>query len=159
MPRIRVVLVGPKIEGNVGAVARVMGNFGFQELYLVDPCPMGDEARRRAKHAGEVLENAAVVDSLEEAVTGASLVVGTTGIASPGEKHFIRIPITPRSLAERLEDHPGSVVLLFGREDLGLSQEELGRCDLLVHIPAGREYPVLNLSHAVAIVLYELALI
>lgn len=157
MPRFRVVLVNPKTDGNVGAVARVMGNFGFKDLWLVDPCEITDEARKRAKHANYILDEAKVVASLDEALDSASMVVGTSGIVSPGEKHFIRIPTTAREFARKMEDYEGTVVLLFGREDLGLFQEELLRCDLLIHIPATDAYSILNLSHAVAIVLYELS--
>jgi tRNA/rRNA methyltransferase len=156
MPSFRVVLVNPKIEGNIGAVARTMGNFGFKELVMVGPCELGDDAYRRAKHAGHLLDSARVVDTLDEAIEGCSMVVGTSGIVTEGEKHFVRIPITARELAERLGGHEGEVAILFGREGLGLFQEELMRCDILVHVPTSREYPVLNLSHAVSIVLYEL---
>lgn len=159
MPRFRVVLVNPKIDGNVGAVARVMGNFGFKDLRLVDPCEITDEARKRAKHANYILDEAKVVASLDEALDSVSMVVGTSGIVTPGEKHFIRIPITAREFARKMEEYDGTVALLFGREDLGLFQEELLRCDLLVHIPSTDAYPILNLSHAVAIVLYELSLL
>lgn len=159
MPSFRVVLVNPKVDGNVGAVARVMGNFGFRELYLVDPCELTEEAYKRAKHASGLLEEAKVVASLDEAIGDCSSVVGTSGIVTPGDKHFIRIAIPPRELASRIGEVNGRVALLFGREDMGLFQEELRRCDMLVHIPAAEDYPVLNLSHAVAIVLYEIHLL
>jgi len=146
-------------DGNIGAVARVMGNFGFRELYLVDPCQITEEACKRAKHANYILDEARIVDSLDEALRSSSLVVGTTGIVTTGEKHFVRIPMIPGELASRLEGHEGLVTLLFGREDLGLFHEELLRCDILVHIPTSEVYPVLNLSHAVAILLYELHLL
>lgn len=92
MPAYRVVLVSPMHEGNVGAVARSMANFGFHELYMVDPCDLGDEAYKRAKHAGHILDDSKVVDSFEDALEGCSLVVGTSGKVTEGEKHFIRIP-------------------------------------------------------------------
>lgn len=152
------VLVEPENEGNVGAVARSMGNFDLEDLYLVNPCPIGDEAFKRAKHAGHILERATVVDGVEEAVQGCSLVVGTTGIVTHGPKHYVRIPMTPHDLATRTAGHEGRIALLFGREGLGLTQEELTRCDLLVHIPSSDAYPVLNLSHAVTVVIYELYL-
>jgi tRNA/rRNA methyltransferase len=156
MANFRVVLVNPKIDGNIGAVARVMGNFGFRDLWMVDPCEITEEAQKRAKHANYILDEAVVVGSLEEALDSVSMVVGTSGIVTPSEKHFVRIPITPRELAIKLKDQEGTVAILFGREDLGLFQDELLRCDLLVHVPASPDYPVLNLSHAVAIVLYEI---
>ncbi len=140
----------------MGAVARAMGNFAFDDLCMVNPCPLGDEALKRAKHAGHILSNAMIVDTVDEAVKGCSLVVGTTGIVTHGPKRYVRIPMPARELAARTADHEGRIALLFGREGLGLTQEELARCDLLAHIPSSEEYPTLNLSHAVSIVLYEL---
>ena len=156
MPDVRVVLVSPRNEGNVGAVARSMGNFGFHDLTMVRPCEIGDEGFKRAKHAGDIIRQAKMLENVEEAVRGCSLVVGTSGIITHGERHFVRIPITPKQLAERLKDYEGEVAILFGPEDTGLAQEDLMKCDILVHIPASDEYPVLNLSHALTIVLYEL---
>ena len=156
MPRVRVVLVQPKNEGNVGAVARAMKNFGADELLLVQSCPLGDEARRRAMHGLDLLERARKVDTFEEAIRGADFVVGTSGIDTDSEKHFARIAVTPRDLAEKTAPMAGTLALLLGREDFGLSEEEIVRCDLLVKIPAAEEYPILNLSHAAAILLYEL---
>ncbi len=156
MPSVKVVLASPKNEGNVGAVARSMANFGFEDLVLVSPCEIGEEAFKRAKHGGDVLRSARTVNRTDDALVGCSLVVGTSGIVTPGEKHYVRIPISPRELAERLRDYEEDVAIVFGPEDTGLSQEELMRCDVLVHIPADEKYPVLNLSHAVTIVLYEI---
>jgi len=156
MPSVRIVLVEPRNEGNVGAVGRAMGNFGFDDLRFVRPCPIGDEAFKRAKHSRDLIQNAKVHDSLDDAVRGCSLIVGTSGIVTSGDRNFVRIPITPRQLAERLKDFDEQVAILFGPEDTGLSQEDLMRCDILVHIPASDAYPVLNLSHAVAIALYEI---
>ena len=158
MPAVRVVLVEPMHDGNVGAVARAMANFGFKELCMVDPCELTEEAYKRAKHAGYVLENALVVQGFEEAVRGCDLVVGTSGIVTAGPRHFVRIPETPRAFASKIKDHEGTVAVVFGPEDLGLTQEQLERCDMLVHIPSDPDYAVLNLSHAVSIVLYEMFL-
>lgn len=156
MPSIRVVLVEPKNEGNIGAVARAMRNFDVEDLVLVNPCPIGDEARKRAMHAVEVLERARTLKQLDAAVKDADLVVGTSGIDTKSEKRFARIAITPRDLAQRVAPMGGTVALLFGREDYGLYEKELSKCDLLVAIPASKEYPILNISHAATIVLYEL---
>jgi len=156
MVSYKVVLVRPQHDGNVGAVARAMGNFGFKELVMVDPCPLTDEAFKRAKHANYILNDATITSDFESAVSDCFLVVGTSGIVTQGEGHYIRIPLTPRELAERTVEHEGKIALVFGREDLGLTQEQLMRCDLLVHIPAHDGYPVLNLSHAVTVLLYEI---
>ncbi len=156
MREIEVVLVGPKNEGNVGAVARAMKNFGVTRLVLVDPCPIGDEAARRAMHGADVLAKAETAADLDEALRGADLVAGTTGISTRSEKKFLRIALDPSEFAERVASMDGTLAVLFGREDFGLLDEELARCDLLVSIPASAEYPILNLSHAAVVVLYEL---
>jgi TrmH family RNA methyltransferase len=156
MPAVRVVLVEPKEEGNVGAVARAMRNFDVTELVLVNPCPIGNEAQRRAMHGGEVLASARSFSGLSAALRGIDLIVGTSGIDTESEKRFARIAIAPRELAVRIASFPGRVALVFGREDFGLREEELRACDVLVKIPASETYPILNLSHAVAITLYEL---
>ena len=156
MPRVRVILVEPKSEGNVGAVARAMRNFGARDLVLVKPCPLGDEAYKRAMHGVEILQAAKKADSLDSATRGADLVVGTSGIDTRSEKRFARISVAPRELATRVAPMQGTVAVAFGREDFGLFETELARCDLLVTIPAAADYPILNLSHAATIVLYEL---
>jgi TrmH family RNA methyltransferase len=156
--KLSVVLVEPKNEGNVGAVARAMKNFGVPDLVLVKPCSLGAEARQRAMHGADILEAARTVEDLDTAIKDADLVVGTSGIETESEKRFARIAIRPRALALRIQEAEGTLALLFGREDFGLLDEELRRCDLLVTIPAMRDYPILNLSHAVAILLYELFL-
>ncbi|MBC7108288.1 MAG: RNA methyltransferase [Methanomassiliicoccales archaeon] len=159
MPQFRVVLVNPKNDGNIGAIARVMGNFDFQDLYLVNPCQITEEAYKRAKHAVDILRDARIVETLDDAIKECSLVVGTSGVTTPSEKNFMRIPLTPKEFAEKTKTSEGRIALLFGREDYGLSQEELMKCDILVHIPASSQYPVLNISHAAAIIFYEIFLV
>lgn len=156
MAEIRVVLVEPKYGGNIGAVARAMRNFQAEHLVLVNPRPMGEEARQRAMRGIDILERARRVDDFDAAVKGADLVVGTSGIDTASAKRFARVSVTPRDLATRLAAMDGTVALVFGREDFGLFDGELAKCDLLVTIPASPAYPILNVSHAVAILLYEL---
>jgi tRNA/rRNA methyltransferase len=156
MPEFRIILVNPRNDGNVGAVVRSMGNFGLKELYLVSPCEITEEAYKRAKHAGNILRQAKVVESLDQALEGCDLVVGTSGIVTAGEKHYVRIPLSPREFAERVKGYDESVAILFGPEDTGLLQEDLMRCDILVNIPSSEGYPILNLSHAAIIIMYEL---
>ena len=157
MGNIRIVLVRPKFEGNVGAVARSMANFGLDELYLVDPCEIGDEAYRRSKHGNEVLKNAVTVGTLDDAAEGCFLLVGTSGVVTKGEKNYARIPVPVSEFAERIHGYNEKIAILFGPEDKGLFQEELERCDVLITIPADDSYPILNLSHAAAIVMYEIS--
>lgn len=156
MPEIRVVVVGPKFEGNVGAIARCMANFNVEELYLVNPCEIGETALHRAKHGDYILQNAVTVDNFEDAVKGCFLVVGTSGVVTKGEKNYTRIPVSVREFAECCRGYREKIAIVFGREDIGLLETELNRCDVLVTIPAGDQYPVMNLSHSVAVVLYEM---
>ncbi len=156
--KLRVVLVEPIYEGNVGSVARSMKNFGFSDLVLVRPCEIGDFGLAMASHARDLIERARMVDALEEAVAGANLVLGTSGIRGLSTDRHLRVPsLSPKELAERLQGTKGEVALLLGREDDGLSREELLACDIVVTIPTSREYPIMNLSHAATILFYELS--
>ncbi|MCA1813058.1 MAG: RNA methyltransferase [Halobacteriales archaeon] len=159
MPRFVVVLVKPKFEGNLGATARVLRNFGIAELWLVAPeaNQHRDEARKYAMHAWDVLEQARTFDTLADAVKELDLVVGTASdVASNEKRDYLRMPLRLREFAPRAWEVQGTVGLVFGPEDHGLSNEDLERCDLLVTIPTAPEHPSLNLSHAVAVVCYEL---
>lgn len=156
MPDFSIVLMEPRVEGNVGAIARSMSNFGFKDLVLVNPCPLGDEAYKRAKHGRVVLEEARVLSRLDEALEKFDLTVGTTGITTRREKAFHRQAIAPRDLPSKLADVDGAVAIVLGREDYGLYNEELDRVDLLVNIPCSPAHPVMNISHAATLILYEL---
>jgi TrmH family RNA methyltransferase len=159
MPDIRVVLVRPQNEGNIGAVARAMMNFGLYDLHLVAPeCEVGVDARRRAMHANRILADAKIHGSLGNALKGVDMTVGTTGVKTENAKKFPRITMTPRQFSEKIGEFEGSVALLFGQEDFGLDQKTINRCDMLVTIPTSDEYPIMNLSHAASIVFYELFL-
>jgi tRNA/rRNA methyltransferase len=156
MPEIDIVLVAPIYEGNVGFCARVMKNFGFSRLVLVDPCPLGDEAKARASHAQDVLA-AAETCSIDEVFSRSNIVVATTGTVSKSVCHSMRMPFySPKELRERVKDAGGRISILFGRENWGLNNEEVKRSDMICTIPASEEYPILNLSHAVGIICYEL---
>lgn len=151
---IRIVLVEPLYEFNIGMTARVMKNFGFKQLFIVNPRSLGLEAKKYAMHAHDVLSNAKIVTTLDEAINDADYVIGTTGIVG-SERNIIRAAVPVFEL-HRAVSANGIIAILFGREDIGLKNEELKKCDLVATIPTSSEYPVLNLSHAVAITLYEL---
>jgi tRNA/rRNA methyltransferase len=156
-PRLEVVLVRPKEDGNVGAVARLSKNFGVDRISIVDPrAPLGQEARRRAMAGLPFLKGARVVDTFEEAIVDADLVVGTTDLSTGRSTQYLRRSVSPERLGEIVHPIVGRVALVFGPEDNGLDRDQLHRCDLLVHIPARREFPTLNLSHAAGIVLYAI---
>ncbi|NLX24150.1 MAG: RNA methyltransferase [Phycisphaerae bacterium] len=156
MSRVRVVLVRPQIAGNIGAVARVMENFAAGALYVVAPevDVLSRDALQRSTRGEHRLRAARVVATLAEALEGAVCAVGTSRRTGPVHQAD---DLLPRDLGERLRRHieHGDVALLFGSEDNGLSREELLRCDAVVQIPAQPAYPTLNLSHAVAVCLYE----
>ncbi|MEM0043382.1 MAG: TrmJ/YjtD family RNA methyltransferase [Sulfolobales archaeon] len=153
--KIRVVLVGVEGSINLGFVARLCKNFGVEELYLVKPeASIGEEALRYAVKGAEVLAKAVVVDDLKKAFEGVELVACTSSIV-PLDRDLLRQPIELKRFVELIKGYE-SIALVFGRESTGLTREELAECDLYVHIAADREYPVLNLSHAVAIALYEI---
>ena len=160
LQRFRIILVEPEYEQNLGAVARAMKNFGFFELRLVNPkCdPLGFDAVKFSKHARDVLEGAKVCSSLAEATKGCKFAVGATGVLYRHWSETFRSPISIRDLRKRLiTQKEGNIALVFGNEGVGLSEESISACDLLITIPTNKEYPILNLSHAVSIVLYELS--
>ncbi len=160
---LSVVLVEPETPGNIGSVARVMKNFGVRHLMLVNPkCNYLDgEAYGRAMHARDILKKAVVAANFS-CLKRFDYVIGTTA-ALGSDYNVLRSPITPDQLAEQLSQRFGGssnkktkIALAFGREGTGLTSKEIGSCDLCITIPASKKYRALNLSHAVAIVLYEL---
>ncbi|MCI4318809.1 MAG: hypothetical protein L3K23_01585 [Thermoplasmata archaeon] len=149
------MLVRPKEDGNIGAVARLARNFGAERLTLVAPrARVGTEARRRAMVGLNLLKEAHRYSTLAGAVASSDLVVGTTDLSTGRTTAYLRHSVSPERLGDLLRTLDGRVSVVFGPEDNGLGREELARCDLLVHIPARRDAPTLNLSHAVAVVLY-----
>jgi len=152
---IDVVLVRPKEDGNVGAVARLARNFGADRIVLVAPrARIGTEARRRAMGGLSLLRTAVRLTNFERAVADADFVVGTTDMSTGRSNAYLRRSVSPERLGDMIRTLDGKVALVFGPEDNGLSRDELHRCDLIVHIPSRREFPTLNLSHAAGIVLY-----
>lgn len=148
----RVILLRTKESANVGATARAMLNFGLDELWLVAPrCRIDHRAYALASHAADVLKTARVVDDLDQAIAGTTLLAGTSARPRRAENYVVN---SPREAAPRLG--PGSAVL-FGPEDHGLSNEELTRCQLQIVIPTA-EFSSLNLAQAVLVVAYESAL-
>ena len=155
-PDIRVVLVNPSHPGNVGAAARAMKNMGLDSLVLVNPQEFPDpRALWRAAGAKDIVERARVVDQLDDAIADCQLVVGT----SARERKIPWPLVDPRSCAERIvsetSKYGASVAMLFGREDSGLTNEELQRCNLHVNVPTSPAYRSLNLAMAVQILCYE----
>lgn len=156
---ISIIFVDPKYTGNVGSLCRVMKNFGLSNLILVsENFKIDEDAYKYAMHAADILTTAKIVSSLKDALTGVGLVIGTSGKSSNSEKKFLRIAKTPREFSESISGYRGKIAILFGREDFGLLNNELELCDLLVTIPANEEYPIMNITHAAAVIFYELFL-
>jgi tRNA (cytidine32/uridine32-2'-O)-methyltransferase len=154
---VRIVLVDTSHSGNIGATARAMKNMGLSRLYLVNPkqFPHAD-ATARASGADDVLAGATVCATLDEALTGCGLVMG----ASARLRNLTVPLLDPRRCASQvLDEVQGAGVecaLIFGREHSGLTNDELGRCHHLVHIPTNADYSSLNLAAAVQVLSYEL---
>lgn len=152
---IRVVLVNTTQPGNIGGAARAMMNMGLSRLYLVQPEVFpSDRAVWRAAGASALLESAVVVDSFDEAVADCQMVVGT----SARERRIPWPLVDPRECGKRLLAEPEDceIALVFGREHSGLTNDELQKCHLHVHIPSNPDYSSLNLCAAVQVLAYEL---
>lgn len=152
---IRIVLIDTSHPGNIGAAARAMKNMGLERLYLVAPRTFPDEhADWRAASAVDVLERAVVVESLEQAIGDCHFVVGT----SARERRIPWPLLDARGCADRIAaaSDTGQVAVLFGREDRGLTNDELQSCNLHLTVPTAAGYSSLNLAMAVQIVCYEL---
>lgn len=155
MKNTRIVLINTSHPGNIGSAARAMKTMGLSSLYLVSPLIFPhDKAKEMASGAVDILEQATVVNTLDEAIADCQLVVGTS--ARP---RTIPWPtLSPRELAEKIqqESETNKIAILFGRESSGLTNEELHCCHFHIQIPSNEEYSSLNLAAAVQIIAYEL---
>ncbi len=152
---IRVILVATSHPGNIGSTARALKTMGLGSLYLVTPKSFPDSrAIEMAAGADDLLEQAIITETLDDALKGCQLILGTSarprGISLPG--------LTPAACAELISNQEDNtqVAIVFGREHAGLTNEELLKCHYHIHIPSNPEYSSLNLSQAVQIVAYEL---
>jgi len=152
---LRIVLVEPQHPGNVGAVARAMANFGVTDLALVNGCEINDDGYARSKSGKPILENLKRFDTMEKALADCDIAIGTSGIKPEGDKRWFRAPRDVKKINELINERENPA-LVFGRENYGLYREELALCETTITIPTNPDYPILNLSHAVGIVLYEI---
>ena len=143
LENIRIVLIETSHSGNIGSAARAMKTMGLAQLCLVYALSAGAE---------DIVKNARVVDSFDEAVDDCSLVIGT----SARLRHLQSTLIEPRECAEKVVAHEGKIAIVFGRERIGLTNEELLKCHYHLNIPANPDYSSLNLAMAVQLVSYEL---
>ena len=157
LKNIRIVLVNTSHPGNIGAAARAMKNMGLSRLYLVQPKEHPTmEAYRRSAGAHDVLDDAVIVGDLSQALTGCAWVAGTSA-----RLRTIEWPVLePRECVQQSTDYlvQGEVAIVFGRENSGLTNSELEKCNVLLHIPTNPDYSSLNLAAAVQVVCYEFRL-
>ena len=153
---IYVVFVEPESPGNIGFLARTMKNFGLTDLVLINPCKLENESYYMAMHARDVVSNSETYHSLEEFLKSKNIdsAIGTTGNAG-GSYNVARIAVSPEQLVDSI-NYNGNLAIIFGREGNGLSNHEIALCDVIVSIPTHDYYPVLNITHAAAIIFYEM---
>jgi tRNA/rRNA methyltransferase len=157
-PNLVIVLKEPQGPLNIGSVCRVMMNFGVSRLRLVNPCKdyRSLEARKMALGTVEILENAEVFPDLQTALADINLTFGTTRRFGKYRKNFLTPATAARQIAQSGPDV--SSALLLGREDTGLETRDLDLCQRFVTIPTHDAYPSMNLSHALAVLMYEVSL-
>jgi len=155
--RFPLILVSPARAENIGAAARAMKTMGFNELRIVASDAWQDPAARRVAHgAGEILDNLRTFDTLSDALADIDFSVATTARSRARFRYYA----TPQQVeAQLLEKRHwvNSMALVFGREDSGLTNEELDQVDLLTGIPMAQDYPSLNLGQAVMVYCYQLS--
>tara|TARA_B100000530_G_scaffold329832_1_gene272359 strand:- start:255 stop:1013 length:759 start_codon:yes stop_codon:yes gene_type:complete len=152
---IKIVLVGTTHPGNIGAAARAIKTMGLRHLDLVCPKEFpSEQAIYRSKAAKDILENARIYQSLLESVKDCEMVIGTSA-----RNRKVPWPVLdPKNASKEINSNVrnnSKVAIVFGREDRGLTNEELGLCNLHVHIPTNEDYTSLNLAQAVQIMTYE----
>ena len=159
LENIRIVLVEPQTSGNIGSICRVMMNMGITDIALINPHDRHDwdTARRLACHANTLLDARKTFQTLEEAIADCTVVAGTSARTGLHRDHAG----LPREIAPVILDSAAQhkVALVFGREDSGLTKEELAVCTHIINIPSSEIYQSLNLSHAVMVCCYEIFLL
>ncbi len=152
---VRIVLVDTSHPGNIGAAARAMKNMGLSSLVLVRPQSYPDaEATARASGAADLLAAATVVPSIDAAIEGCGLVLGTSARRRNANWRMLDARMAAAELLAMSESRPAAV--LFGGERNGLANDELARCHALIQIPADPLYESLNVAQAVQVVCYEI---
>lgn len=161
--KVKFVLVSTRSPGNIGSSARVIKNFGFKNLYLVDPHlhkkrdeTEGEnyfekETKRMAYKSADILEHARIYRTFEEAVSECSLILGT----DPNPPHYSRI-VTPEEGAQIIAQGNGETAIAFGTESDGLSKKQISLCSYIIKIPTDESFVDLNLSHSLAIIAYNI---
>lgn len=153
---IYIVFVECETPGNIGFLARTMANFGLKNLVLINPPTLTNEAYYQATHGKYIVENAKIYPTLDDFYQSQRIdfKVASTGMAG-GSYNLSRIPIRPEELGRSM-NVSNKIAILFGREGNGLTNKEIEDCDICVSIPTDPTYPIMNISHAAAIIFYEL---
>lgn len=154
----KIIIVEPRYQINLGYIARVSKNFGIKKLFLVKPrTRIGSRAIMFSKHAKDLLKDAKIYRNLKDATRDCDVVIGTTGVHKKARISFKRIYLA-EDVVKRLSKlgKDKTAAILIGRDDIGLTKEEIEMCDMIAYIGTNPNYPVLNISHALGIMLYLL---
>ena len=154
---VAVALIEPQYPINVGHIARLMKNFGFEGLYFVRPRFNRTEAIKYSTHGKNVLVTAKTV-TLRQLRKKFDVLIGTTAIQATSRLNILRQSINAEQIAKIVHDASAKdYCILLGRESSGLNNEELEMCDLVVTIDTKTKYKTMNVAHALAILLYEIS--
>ena len=157
LENIRIVLVEPSHNGNIGSTARAMLNMGLTDLWLVNPLnEIDDIALTLSCHAIKVVKNAKIVMNLADALEGVDYVVGTSARVRRVSLPIESISTVATTIIERVAEKNQKIAILFGRERIGLLNEELLMSNVHAFIPSNEEYTSLNLAQAVQLFAYEI---
>lgn len=155
--QISFILVEPAVPENVGAAARAIKTMGFSQLVLVNPCDfLSGPARWLAHGSGEILEQAKVFPTFEEAISGFDFIIGTSAKKRSVKYDYYPLPELPELLSSK-GNSVENIAVVFGREESGLKNDELKFCDLVTTIPMKTTFPSLNLAQAVMLYAWELS--
>ncbi|MEM3374207.1 MAG: RNA methyltransferase [Candidatus Woesearchaeota archaeon] len=159
---ISVILVKPETSGNIGFIARIMANFDLDNLIIVEPlCDFLDnDALKKSMHAKEILKKAKKINYEDyfKLRNDFDLIIGTTSVLGT-DYNIKRIPLSSDFFSKKLRSYDtkkNNIAIVFGNEGIGLTNNELEICDFVITIETSKKYPSMNLSHAVAIILYEI---
>lgn len=153
MHKPAIILVRPQLPENIGAVVRVMTNFGFNELRVVSPREKNfiEKATPMAANGAYLLNDITIFDNLSDAISDINLLIATAGYS----RHMVKPLTTPRESMPNIKGYSGKVAFIFGSERIGLTNEELNLAELVLQIKTDEKNPSMNIAQAVAVVCYE----
>lgn len=151
--------MSPQFPGNIGFAARIIKNFGYTNLILIDPCEIKEQTYKFAVRAAKVVKTAPSYDSLDHAVKKENIhyLIGTTARIG-GKKNPKRNAVSSENLRSYPFPSQANIGVVFGPEQAGLENSQIRKCDLVATIPTSEKYPSINLSHSVGVIAYELSL-